>query len=141
MRKTAFWIIILLCALSLSPVAIAAQQLPRYEVMILVNRDGVNVRILPAIGAEVIGFVNAGWTAQANGRSPDNDWVRIDFNGQEGWIGVAVINIFGDINILPVADPRTIPYGGWESPRAGLTSASSPIRHQPRCDSSTRPMT
>ncbi len=123
MRRAAFWAIILLLSLG----SVAAQELPRYEVMILVNRDGVNVRILPAIGAEVIGFVNAGWTAQANGRSPDNDWVRIDFNGQEGWIGVAVLNFFGDINILPVADPRTIPYGGWESPRAGLSSAGSPI--------------
>jgi uncharacterized protein YraI len=127
MRRAAFWLIILLCTLPLSLGIVSAQQLPRYEVMILVNRDGVNVRILPALGAEVIGFVNAGWTAQATGRSPDNDWVRIDFNGQEGWIGVAVINIFGDINILPVADPRTIPYGGWESPRAGLSSATSPI--------------
>jgi uncharacterized protein YraI len=127
MRKTAFWFIILLFTLPLSLGVVSAQQLPHYEVMILVNRDGVNVRILPALGADVIGFVNAGWTAQANGRSPDNDWVRIDFNGQEGWIGVAVLNLFGDINILPVADPRTIPYGGWDSPRAGLTSAGSPV--------------
>lgn len=96
-------------------------------VSILVNRDGVNVRLLPAIGAEVIGFVDAGFRAPATGRSPDNEWVRIDFNGEEAWIGLAVINVFGDLNSLPVADPRSIPYGGFESPRAGLTSASSAI--------------
>ncbi|HLV35737.1 MAG TPA: SH3 domain-containing protein, partial [Spirillospora sp.] len=44
------------------------------------------------------------------------------------WIGFPVINLFGDINALPVADPRTIPYGGFESPRSGLTSADSPIK-------------
>ncbi len=128
MRRTAFWLLILLLAAS-SLGLVVAQPLPQPTVRILVNRDGVNVRILPAIGAEVIGFVNAGWTAPATGRSPDNEWVRIDFNGQEGWIGVAVINVLdGDLNSLTVADPRTIPYGGFESPRAGASDADSPIR-------------
>jgi len=127
MRKTAFWLISLLASLLLSLSVASAQQLPQTGVMILVNRDGVNVRVAPALGADVIGFVQAGWTTNANGRSPDNQWVRIDFNGQEGWIGLAVINVFGDLNSLPVADPRTIPYGGFESPRSGTTSATSPI--------------
>lgn len=96
-------------------------------VTILVNRDGVNVRLFPAIGADVIGFVNAGWRAPATGRSPDNEWIRIDFNGEEGWIGFPVINLFGDLNALPVRDPRTIPYGGFEAPRSGRTSASGPV--------------
>jgi uncharacterized protein YraI len=123
MRKTAFWLMILLATLYLATGFVLAQE----SATILVNRDGVNVRLLPAIGAEVIGNVQAGWRAPATGRSPDNQWIRIDFNGEEGWIGFPVINLFGDMNALPVADPRTIPYGGFESPRSGLTSASSPI--------------
>jgi uncharacterized protein YraI len=123
MRKTAFWLITLLATLYLATGFVYAQG----GATILVNRDGVNVRLFPAIGAEVIGNVQAGWRAPATGRSPDNQWIRIDFNGEEGWIGFPVINLFGDINTLPVADPRTIPYGGFESPRSGLTSASSPI--------------
>lgn len=121
MRVRVFWLVILLAAAAVS--VSTAQEQPT----ILVNRDGVNVRLFPAIGAEVIGFVNAGWRAPATGRSPDNQWIRIDFNGEEGWIGFPVINLFGDINSLPVADPRTIPYGGFESPRSGTTSATSPI--------------
>ena len=122
MRKMVFWLITLLLS-----VGIVGAQQPPTGVEILVNRDGVNVRLFPAIGAEVLGFVQAGWRAPATGRSPDNQWLRIDFNGEEGWVGFPVINAFGDINTLPVADPRTIPYGGFESPRSGLTSASSPI--------------
>jgi uncharacterized protein YraI len=127
MRKTAFWLIVLVASLCLSLGIAYAQQLPQTSVMILVNRDGVNVRVAPALGADVLGFVQAGWTTNANGRSPDNQWVRIDFNGQEGWIGLAVINVFGDLNSLPVADPRSIPYGGFESPRSGSSSATSSI--------------
>ncbi|MBZ0286771.1 MAG: SH3 domain-containing protein, partial [Anaerolineae bacterium] len=127
MRKTAFRLITLLASLCLTLGTVYAQQLPQTSITILVNRDGVNVRVAPALGAEVLGFVQAGWTAPATGRSPDNQWVRIDFNGQEGWIGLAVINVFGDLNVLPVADPRSIPYGGFESPRSGSTSATSGI--------------
>lgn len=101
--------------------------IPPTGVDIVVNRDGVNVRLLPAIGADVIAFVNAGTTFEAvTGRSGDNEWLRIMLGGEEGWIGVPVITVLaGDINSLPVADPRTIPYGGWENPRAGITSATS----------------
>lgn len=127
MRKTAFWLITLLATCCLSLGTVFAQPLPHPTVEVLVNRDGVNVRLFPAIGAEVVGFVNAGWTTMADGRSADNEWVRIDFNGQEGWLGVAVINVFGDMNVLPVADPRTIPYGGFESPRSGPSNATSAI--------------
>ncbi|MCB9451215.1 MAG: SH3 domain-containing protein [Anaerolineaceae bacterium] len=127
MRKTVCWFIILLVTWSLSVSVTLAQPLPHPTVEILVNRDGVNIRLFPAIGAEVVGFVNAGWVTLADARSPDNQWVRVDFNGQEGWIGVAVINIFGDINSLTVADPRTIPYGGFDSPRSGPSDASSAI--------------
>jgi uncharacterized protein YraI len=122
MRRTAFWFVIVLMALASGLVSAQSG-----GAEILVNRDGVNVRLYPAIGAEVLGFVQAGWRAPATGRSPDNQWIRIDFNGEEGWIGFPVINLFGDINSLPVADPRTIPYGGFEAPRSGLTSATSPI--------------
>lgn len=130
MRKQGFWLLALAAALVLTASLAAAQSDPINSptgVSVLVNRDGVNVRLFPEIGAEVIGFVNAGWRAPATARSPDNEWVRINFNGEEGWVGFPVINVFGDLNSLPVADPRTIPYGGFASPRAGLTSATSPV--------------
>ena len=121
MRKSAFAALMICLSLLIGTVTAQGAE-------ILVNRDGVNVRLFPAIGAEVIGFVNAGYRAPATGRSPDNQWIRIDFNGEEGWLGFPVINLFGDIESLPVADPRSIPYGGFESPRSGRTSADSPIK-------------
>lgn len=106
-----------------------APGIPRTGVIVLANRDGVNVRTLPAIGAPVIGFVNAGYTAEAEARSGDSQWVRVQLGpGQEGWIGLAVLTVLeGSIESLPVADPRTIPYGGWEAPRAGLSEATSAV--------------
>jgi uncharacterized protein YgiM (DUF1202 family) len=110
------------------PNAGATGQLPISDVTVLVNRDSVNVRLIPAIGAEVIGFVNSGYTAQVRAKSPDNEWVKIEFSGEEGWIGLAVLTILnGNLDLVPVEDPRSIPYGGFASPRAGVTSRTSPI--------------
>ncbi len=94
----------------------------------VINRDGVNFRLLPAIGAEVVGTLNAGLRIDnLEARSPDGEWVRATIGGQQGWIGFPTITILsGDVAALPVGDPRTIPYGGFENPRAGLTSATSP---------------
>ncbi len=104
----------------------AVGPIPRPGVTVVVDRDGVNVRLLPALGAEVIANVNAGFTTDILARSPDNEWVQVLIGGQLGWIGTPVLAIIaGDLNAAPVADPRTIPYGGFENPRAGITNVTS----------------
>jgi uncharacterized protein YraI len=98
-------------------------------VRVVVVNEFANIRIAPAIGVEVLGTVPSGYIFEiVTARSPDNQWVRVEFNGEEGWVNVATLTVIaGDINTLPVADPRTIPYGGFESPRSGLSSASSSV--------------
>ncbi len=133
MRRPAFLFITVLLTLCLTVGLALAQEIPPAGVAVVVNRDNTNVRLLPALGAEVIGFVNAGTTLQVQARSADNQWLRVDFTGEQGWIGAPVFTVIsGDISTAPVADPRTIPYGGFESPRAGASSASSD--HQGRVD-------
>ncbi|MCC6614743.1 MAG: tandem-95 repeat protein [Anaerolineae bacterium] len=98
------------------------------DVIVVVNRDGVNVRLFPAIGAEVLGFVNAGFNTPVLARSADNQWVKVEFSGDEGWIGFPVITLIsGDLESVPVEDPRTVPYGGFGCPRAGLTDSTSDV--------------
>ncbi|MCU0463709.1 MAG: SH3 domain-containing protein [Anaerolineae bacterium] len=94
----------------------------------LVVNEASNVRITPAIGSEVIGSAPSGYVFEfVNARSADGQWLRVDFNGNEGWVNITPLVILqGDINSLPVADPRSIPYGGFESPRAGQTNRVSP---------------
>lgn len=121
MRKTALMIIALLIAL---PAVFTSAQTP---VRAVVVNEAVNVRVAPAIGAEVIASVPAGYVFEkVNARSGDGEWIRIDFNGGEGWVNlIPLVVLQGDVAALPVADPRTIPYGGFESPRAGQSSAQT----------------
>ena len=128
MRKVVFWLIVFCTAVGLSVGSVLAQPIAQGSVQIVVNRDNVNIRMSPALGADLAGTVNAGYATTANGRSPDNQWLRIDFQGQEAWVGVPVVSVLsGDIAALPIGDPRSIPYGGFESPRSGPTNATSSV--------------
>ncbi|MBN2471747.1 MAG: SH3 domain-containing protein [Anaerolineae bacterium] len=93
------------------------------SVTVTPNRDYINVRLWPAIGATVIGSMEPGDVMTANGRSVDGDWVRIDFNGDEAWVALLVVDATGDVNSLPLADPRSMPYNN----TAGGGSASGPL--------------
>lgn len=125
MRKRAIWLAFCLGIIGWFSGGAQAQ----HGVTAVVVNEFANVRIVPAIGAEVLATVPAGYLFEVvTGRSPDNEWIRVDFNGDEGWVNLAPLRVLsGDLGALPVADPRSIPYGGFESPRAGLTNASSPI--------------
>jgi uncharacterized protein YraI len=100
------------------------------SVRAVVVNEFANVRLTPALGATVIDTVGAGYAfEQITGRSGDNQWIRVIYGGQEGWVNLAPVRITeGDINSLPVADPRSIPYGGFEAPRAGRTDAVGAVQ-------------
>lgn len=122
----------LLCLTAIPPAPVQAQAfhaapLAQSGVRAVVVNPNANIRIAPAIGAEVITTVDAGYVFEfVTGRSADNQWLRVDFNGDEGWVHIAPLVILsGDITSLEVGDPRSIPYGGFGSPRAGQSSATS----------------
>src|SRR5688572_15815341 len=108
-------VLILFITLGLLTVSALAQ-----GVRAVVVNDNANIRLVPAIGAEVIGTVAAGYTFEiVTARSADNEWIRVDYFGEEGWVNLAPLTILdSSIGTLPVADPRSIPYGGFGSPRA-----------------------
>jgi uncharacterized protein YraI len=95
------------------------------NVRAVVVNDSANIRVAPAFGAKILSTVQAGFGFEImNARTADSEWLRIDFGGEEAWVHVAPLSILdGSIDTLPVADPRYIPYGGYNSPRSGKTGA------------------
>ncbi|MGB7341092.1 MAG: SH3 domain-containing protein, partial [Phototrophicaceae bacterium] len=93
-------------------------------VQAVVINDLLNIRLAPAIGAGVVDTVEAGFVFdRIDARSGDNQWLRVDYLCQQGWINLTPVLILeGDISSLPTADPRSIPFGGFEAPRAGFTT-------------------
>lgn len=123
MRKWAIWVLAVLWLAIIPPFDVWAQT----GVRAVVVNEFVNIRIAPAIGAQVIATVQAGYVFEyVTGRSGDSQWLRVEFNGEEGWVNlVPLVVLSGDINTLEVGDPRSIPYGGFDSPRSGSSSATS----------------
>jgi hypothetical protein len=95
-------------------------------VQAVITSEVANIRVLPDFGGTPLGQVPGGYFIDnVNARSAGLDWLRFDFNGTEGWIHISTLSVLqGDISALPVADPRSIPYGGFEAPRSGQTSVT-----------------
>ncbi len=69
-------------------------------------RQRVNVRSGPGTLYTVIGQLAAGSSADITGRdSAENDWLRIDFGGQEGWVAFSVVDVTGDPNTAEIVGP------------------------------------
>jgi SH3-like domain-containing protein len=128
MRQRLSQIGLLLCGLLLVIGAVIAQN-QNNNIRVLVINEFVNVRVIPAIGAEVIDSVPAGYVFDiVEARSGDNRWLRVRYNGQQGWINQVPTQVIeGDVATLPVADPRSVPYGGFDAPRAGFTEQQSDV--------------
>lgn len=96
------------------------------NIRVLVINEFLNVRVAPAIGASVVTTVQAGTVFDnITGRSGNGEWLRVDYLCQESWINLApALLLEGDISGLPSADPRSIPFGGFEAPRAGFSNAT-----------------
>ncbi|MEO0561466.1 MAG: endo-1,3-alpha-glucanase family glycosylhydrolase [Chloroflexota bacterium] len=62
-----------------------------------------NVRQGPSSNAAVLGQAAFGSVLEATGRSADNAWVRVNFNGQSGWVSLTIGTLSQNIAGLPVA--------------------------------------
>lgn len=84
-----------------TPVAVLATS----DVYITAYR-AVNVRSGPGTEYVVVGTLEPGSTADVTGRSGDSEWLRIDFDGDDGWVAFFVVTLTGlleDVNVVPVA--------------------------------------
>lgn len=68
--------------------------------------QAVNVRSGPGMLYTIVGALNTGDAADVTGRdSVDNDWLQIDFSGQEGWVAFFAVSVTGDPDEAPIAEP------------------------------------
>jgi uncharacterized protein YraI len=64
------------------------------------------VRSGPGTEYSIIGVILEGDSYTANGRdSTSNRWLRVDYNGTEGWIAASVVTVTGDPTTLEVVSP------------------------------------
>lgn len=64
----------------------------------------VNIRKTPSLNGEIIGNLRAGSLGTCIARNNDNTWVKIRFEGDEGWVSAGVVDMLMDITLLPLAE-------------------------------------
>jgi len=90
----------------------------------------VNVRSGPGTQYDIIGQLNSGNEVHITGRSDDeSNWLRIDFQGSDGWVAYFTVTILGDVSSLDIVSPRANPDAAPVRPVATpiTTQASSSI--------------
>lgn len=78
-------------------------------VVITITQARQNVRSGPSTSYEVIGQLSEGEQAQVIGATIDFAWVVIEFRGQQGWLATYLLDVFGDLNTVPIITPPPTP--------------------------------
>lgn len=67
----------------------------------------VNVRSGPGTQYDIIGQLTNSNEVQITGRSDnESNWLRISFEGREGWVAYFTVSVIGNTEQLPVVSPR-----------------------------------
>jgi uncharacterized protein YraI len=64
----------------------------------------VNVRSGPGTQYTVLGVLTFGDSVDITGQNADATWLRVNFNGQEGWVSASVVEVNGEIASAPVVE-------------------------------------
>lgn len=63
-----------------------------------------NVRSGPGKQYTILGKARIGDALDVTGRLANDTWLRVNFNGQEGWVSASLFDITGDLTTVPEAE-------------------------------------
>jgi uncharacterized protein YgiM (DUF1202 family) len=78
-------------------------------VVVTITRAVQNVRTGPGTEYPILGQMREGEQAPVIGANIDLSWVVIEFRGQQGWLSRSILDVFGDLNTVPVIAPPATP--------------------------------
>jgi ABC-type branched-subunit amino acid transport system substrate-binding protein len=78
-------------------------------VVATITRAVQNVRSGPSTSYPIIGQLSLGEQVQIIGANLDFTWLVIQFRGQQGWLSTSILDVFGDLNSLPIITPPATP--------------------------------
>jgi branched-chain amino acid transport system substrate-binding protein len=87
----------------------AATATPEGVVATIIGRAFQNVRSGPSTQFDVLGRLNENEQVRVIGANASNTWIVIDFRGQQGWLSVPLLDIFGDLNSVPIVQSPPTP--------------------------------
>jgi ABC-type branched-subunit amino acid transport system substrate-binding protein len=68
-----------------------------------------NVRSGPSTAYDVLGQLSEGEQVRVIGATTDLTWVVIQYRGVNGWLATYLLEVFGDLNTVPIIQPPPTP--------------------------------
>jgi branched-chain amino acid transport system substrate-binding protein len=109
--------------LSILPTPTPAPTATPDGVTLTITRAVQNVRTGPGLNYDIIGQLSEGEQARIIGANVDNSWVVINFRGQNAWLSRGILDVFGDLNTVPIIAPPPTP----TPPPATATPTAEPF--------------
>ncbi len=85
-----------------------------------------NVRQSPSLEAEVLGMVENRAKLTAKGRTADNTWLQIDYQGQSGWVAADLVEQSIVLSLLPIVNEAIAKTDLPEAELAAVVETSTP---------------
>lgn len=78
------------------------------SVSLRVGSSVVNLRQGPGTGYSVVDQVSANEELMAVGRTPDDSWFKVRYQGETAWVAASVVDLIGDLESLPQIDAQIV---------------------------------
>lgn len=95
-------------------------------VVITITGSRQNVRTGPGTEYDVLGQLSEGEQIQVIGASLDQQWVVVNFRQQNGWLATYLLDVFGNLNTVPVIPQPPTPTPGVTPTLAGTAIPTLP---------------
>jgi len=107
---------------------------PTPQITLTVGDDGANVRKGPGTYYEQLGRIEPGASAVVTGRY--DKWLRIDFDGAEGWVANWIVTV-SDLDSVPQVEPPSESETATAEPEVAPTEAPAPTEEVPPVEATT----
>ncbi len=87
-----------------APAAPTAVPLVATTDLFVTSQFRVNVRSGPGLEYTRIGILTFADSVDITGQNADASWLRVNFNGQEGWVSESVVEVTGAVESAPVVE-------------------------------------
>jgi uncharacterized protein YraI len=129
----AAWLVVFSGDTSLLPVTTDIQPEPvtTNDPILLSSPYNLNIRAEPNPSARILGKLPFATPVSALQRTSNSSWVRIDYNGTQGWVAAWLSTLNQDINGLSVGEGAASPTAQPTGTRTPNTPAPTPVPGTP----------
>ncbi len=91
----------------------------------------VNIRATPGVNAAVLGVLPPGSDAALQGRTPENNWLQVEFSGTTGWVAAWLVVCSDNTLLLPVTTDIQPPPLATGEPVTAISPYTVNVRAEP----------